>query len=121
MRVVRSESACGLSESVRCGSVNATDYGVKDLARQSITGGSRVRRADVRGSNVALEPTRTLEPSNHRLTCVAVAIIECVPNISEGRRADVVERIVDTVRRVPGARLLDYSSDASHNRSVITL
>ena len=50
-----------------------------------------------------------------------MAIIECVPNISEGRRADVVERIVDTVRRVPGARLLDYSSDASHNRSVITL
>ena len=62
-----------------------------------------------------------MRTSNHRLTCVAVAIIECVPNISEGRRADVVERIVDTVRRVPGARLLDYSSDASHNRSVITL
>jgi len=50
-----------------------------------------------------------------------VAIIECVPNISEGRRAEVVNTIVDAVRRVPGARLLDYSSDASHNRSVITL
>ena len=50
-----------------------------------------------------------------------MAIIECVPNISEGRRPEVVERIVDAVRRVPGARLLDYSSDASHNRSVITL
>jgi len=50
-----------------------------------------------------------------------VAIIECVPNISEGRRADVVAGIVDAVRRVPGARLLDYSSDASHNRSVITM
>ena len=48
-------------------------------------------------------------------------IIECVPNISEGRRTDVVERIVDAVRRVPGARLLDYSSDAAHNRSVITM
>ena len=48
-------------------------------------------------------------------------IIECVPNISEGRREDVVEDIVDAVRRVPGARLLDYSSDASHNRSVISL
>jgi glutamate formiminotransferase len=32
-----------------------------------------------------------------------------------------VNTIVDAVRRVPGARLLDYSSDASHNRSVITL
>jgi glutamate formiminotransferase len=50
-----------------------------------------------------------------------VAIIECVPNISEGRRADVITRIVDAVRRVRGARLLDYSSDASHNRSVITM
>jgi glutamate formiminotransferase len=50
-----------------------------------------------------------------------VAIIECVPNISEGRRADVVARVVETVRRVRGARLLDYSSDASHNRSVLTM
>src|SRR5258705_11739536 len=50
-----------------------------------------------------------------------MAIIECVPNISEGRRSDVVEGIVDAVRRVPGARLLDFSSDASHNRSVITM
>ena len=50
-----------------------------------------------------------------------MAIIECVPNISEGRRAEVVARIVDAVRRVRGARLLDYSSDASHNRSVLTI
>jgi glutamate formiminotransferase len=50
-----------------------------------------------------------------------VPIIECVPNISEGRRSDVVARIVDVVRNVTGARLLDYSSDASHNRSVMTL
>ena len=50
-----------------------------------------------------------------------MAIIECVPNISEGRRADVVGRVIEAVRRVGGARLLDYSSDASHNRSVITM
>ena len=50
-----------------------------------------------------------------------MAIIECVPNISEGRRPDVVARIVEAVRGVPGARLLDFSSDASHNRSVITM
>jgi glutamate formiminotransferase len=50
-----------------------------------------------------------------------VAIIECVPNISEGRRADAVGRVVDAIRRVRGARVLDYSSDASHNRSVITI
>ena len=50
-----------------------------------------------------------------------MAIIECVPNISEGRRADVVARVIDAVRRVPGVHLLDYSSDASHNRSVISM
>jgi glutamate formiminotransferase len=50
-----------------------------------------------------------------------MAIIECVPNISEGRRADLVNRVAAAVRDVRGARLLDYSSDASHNRSVFTL
>ena len=48
-------------------------------------------------------------------------LIECVPNVSEGRRPEVVEAMVDAVRRVPGVRLLDHSSDASHNRSVLTL
>ncbi len=50
-----------------------------------------------------------------------MAIIECVPNISEGRRPDVVAACVDAVRRAPGVWLLDWSSDASHNRSVLTL
>jgi glutamate formiminotransferase len=50
-----------------------------------------------------------------------MAIIECIPNISEGRRPDVVGAIADAIRAVPGVRLLDYSSDASHNRSVFTL
>jgi glutamate formiminotransferase / 5-formyltetrahydrofolate cyclo-ligase len=50
-----------------------------------------------------------------------MAIIECVPNISEGRRPEVVTGIVEDLRRVPGVRVLDYSSDASHNRSVLTL
>jgi glutamate formiminotransferase len=50
-----------------------------------------------------------------------MAIIECVPNVSEGRRADVVAALVDAVRQTPAVRLLDYSSDAAHNRSVITM
>ena len=50
-----------------------------------------------------------------------MAIIECIPNVSEGRRGDVVEGIAAAIRDVPGVRLLDYSSDASHNRSVFTL
>jgi glutamate formiminotransferase len=48
-------------------------------------------------------------------------VIECVPNVSEGRRPDVVAAMADAVRRVAGVRLLDHSSDASHNRSVFTL
>lgn len=47
-------------------------------------------------------------------------IVECIPNISEGRRADVVEEIVTQVRQVPGVVLLDYASNADHNRTVIS-
>jgi glutamate formiminotransferase / 5-formyltetrahydrofolate cyclo-ligase len=50
-----------------------------------------------------------------------VQLIECIPNVSEGRRADVVAAMADAVERSPGVRLLDRSSDASHNRSVFTL
>src|SRR5579872_6231705 len=47
-------------------------------------------------------------------------IIECIPNVSEGRRTAVVEAIASAIRGVAGVRLLDYSSDPSHNRSVFT-
>ena len=50
-----------------------------------------------------------------------MAVIECVPNISEGRRLDVVASIADGLRAVPGMRVLDVQSDAAHNRSVFTL
>jgi len=48
-------------------------------------------------------------------------IIECIPNVSEGRRPEVVESIAAAIRSVEGVRLLDYSSDPSHNRSVFTM
>jgi glutamate formiminotransferase / 5-formyltetrahydrofolate cyclo-ligase len=48
------------------------------------------------------------------------ALIECVPNFSEGRRPEVVESIVAAMR-VEGVRLLDWSLDADHNRSVVTI
>lgn len=49
-------------------------------------------------------------------------IIETVPNFSEGRRVEVVQAIVEAVRSTPGgARVLDISSDADHNRSVLTM
>ncbi len=47
-------------------------------------------------------------------------IIECVPNISEGRDRKSVDEIAAAVRAAPGVRVLDVSSDPSHNRSVLT-
>jgi glutamate formiminotransferase / formiminotetrahydrofolate cyclodeaminase len=47
-------------------------------------------------------------------------LVECVPNFSEGRRAEVVAAIRDAIAGVDGVTLLDVSSDASHNRSVVT-
>ncbi|MDD2514680.1 MAG: glutamate formimidoyltransferase [Proteiniphilum sp.] len=48
-------------------------------------------------------------------------IMECVPNFSEGRDKAKVEQIADAFRGREGVKLLDYSSDADHNRSVITV
>jgi glutamate formiminotransferase/formiminotetrahydrofolate cyclodeaminase len=47
-------------------------------------------------------------------------LVECVPNFSEGRRPEVVTAIRDAMAAVEGVTILDSSSDASHNRSVIT-
>jgi glutamate formiminotransferase / 5-formyltetrahydrofolate cyclo-ligase len=48
-------------------------------------------------------------------------LVESVPNVSEGRRLDVVDRLADAITSVAGVHLLDRTSDASHNRSVFTL
>ena len=47
-------------------------------------------------------------------------IIECVPNVSEGRDRNSIDAMAAAVREAPGVRLLDVSSDAAHNRSVLT-
>lgn len=47
-------------------------------------------------------------------------IVECVPNFSEGCRMEVVEKILDAIRDVDGVKILDHSSDSSHNRTVVT-
>ena len=47
-------------------------------------------------------------------------LIECVPNFSEGQRPEVVQSIL-TAMHVDGVRLLDYSMDGDHNRSVVTV
>jgi glutamate formiminotransferase / 5-formyltetrahydrofolate cyclo-ligase len=47
--------------------------------------------------------------------------LECVPNVSEGRRPEVVARLAAAASAPPGVRLLDVSSDPDHNRSVLSL
>ena len=48
-------------------------------------------------------------------------LIECVPNISEGRNKDVIKQITDVIETVEGVKLLDVDPGAATNRTVITL
>jgi glutamate formiminotransferase / 5-formyltetrahydrofolate cyclo-ligase len=48
-------------------------------------------------------------------------LIESVPNYSEGRRPEVVDRLAAAVAATEGVHLLDRTSDPSHNRSVLTM
>ncbi len=48
-------------------------------------------------------------------------IIECVPNFSEGRNMDVIEKIVAPFIKTEGCKLLDYNPDKDHNRVVVTV
>ena len=52
---------------------------------------------------------------------LADRLVESVPNVSEGRRLDTVERLANAISAVPEVHLLDQTSDASHNRSVFTV
>jgi glutamate formiminotransferase/formiminotetrahydrofolate cyclodeaminase len=47
-------------------------------------------------------------------------LVECVPNFSEGRKVETVERLAQEIESVEGAVVLDWHIDADHNRSVIT-
>lgn len=48
-------------------------------------------------------------------------IMECVPNFSEGRDLQKIDRIVAPFRAKQGVKLLDYSNDEDHNRMVVTV
>lgn len=48
-------------------------------------------------------------------------IMECVPNFSEGRDREKVDYIVEAFRAKKDVKLLDYSSDEDHNRTVVTV
>lgn len=48
-------------------------------------------------------------------------LVQCVPNFSVGRDKETLETILDEIRRVENVKLLDYSMDKDHNRSVVTM
>lgn len=48
-------------------------------------------------------------------------IIECVPNISEGQREEIIEDILEPIKKMKGVKLIGVSPDKSHNRTVITM
>ena len=47
-------------------------------------------------------------------------LVECIPNFSEARRPEVVERILAAIKAVNGVHILDHHSDLDHNRTVVT-
>ena len=60
-------------------------------------------------------------PEHNPTEAVRLAeLVQCVPNFSEGRRPEVVERIVEAIRSASGVQVVDHSMDADHNRSVVT-
>lgn len=48
-------------------------------------------------------------------------ILECIPNFSEGRDKEKIEKIVRPFKKTEGVKLLDYSADKDHNRLVVTM
>jgi len=48
-------------------------------------------------------------------------LFECIPNFSEGRDQEKIEKIVEPFKKTEGVKLLDYSADKDHNRLVVTL
>lgn len=48
-------------------------------------------------------------------------LVECVPNVSEGRRPNVIGAIADAARHIAGSYVLDIHSDPDHHRSVVTM
>ena len=61
-----------------------------------------------------------LDKPNKLIKQVHMKLLECIPNISEGRDQGKISRIVEEVTKVYRVKLLDVSSDKDHNRSVFT-
>ena len=53
--------------------------------------------------------------------CMDKQLIECVPNISEGRNQDIINQIVDSIPQNENCSVLSVEPDADYNRTVITI
>ena len=56
----------------------------------------------------------------NRQSAIGNALVECVPNFSEGRKIETVERLAEVIDSVDQTFVLDTHVDPDHNRSVIT-
>jgi glutamate formiminotransferase len=82
----------------------------------------RLRKAQTAAVFSSLTSVGPPVPPGASRTCHDCRVlVESVPNYSEGRRLEVVDRLANAVAATHGAYLLDRTSDASHNRSVLTL
>jgi glutamate formiminotransferase len=59
-------------------------------------------------------------PIGNRQSPIGNALVECVPNFSEGRNTETVDRLAQAISSVATACVLDTHRDPDHNRSVIT-
>lgn len=74
------------------------------------------------GCNCFIHPHPWMFPINQILKSMSwTKIMECVPNFSEGRDLQKIDKIVSPFRAKAGVKLLDYSNDEDHNRLVVTV
>ncbi len=59
-------------------------------------------------------------PIENQQSKIGNALVECVPNFSEGRKRETVARLAQAIQSVETACVLDTHIDPDHNRSVIT-
>src|SRR5262249_37089581 len=107
----------GRAASVRSGS-DIGLLGRRDYIPPSSAAPQRVR---IQSPRIARFGYGLYNPANRAVPDAPPMLIECVPNVSEGRRPEIIDAMARALAAAPGVRLLDHSSDPAHNRSVFTL
>src|SRR5207302_1427825 len=100
-----------------CGAFAEARWTGRLLAARKFRGLHRRRRRKPGGHSLLCR--REPRPADGRGRCGLAALVECVPNFSEGRRLDVITAIADAIKSA-GARVIDVQADAAHNRMVVT-